>query len=165
MTAGPVRHEFVEHVPAVLDEGVLYVSMAFAIVVHNCACGCGNEVVTPLSPTDWELTFNGDAISLYPSVGNWALECRSHYWIVRNQIRWAGDWTDEQIERAQSTDRLNRERHFASRSEPLATPSYDEPKRGKVDDVAAPAGRASTSGEKERLWHRLRSWWSRDPND
>jgi hypothetical protein len=63
--------------------GVLYVSPGYATVTHLCCCGCGAEVVTPLSPTDWKLTFDGVAISLSPSVGNWSLPCRSHYFIDR----------------------------------------------------------------------------------
>lgn len=33
-----------------------------------------------------------------PSVGNWSFPCRSHYWIDQSRIRWAGAWTDEQVE-------------------------------------------------------------------
>lgn len=84
-----MRHEFVEYVPERLDDGVIYVSVRFATVVHRCACGCGREVVTPLSPSDWRLTFDGETISLYPSIGNWSFPCRSHYWIAENNIRWA----------------------------------------------------------------------------
>jgi len=36
----------------------------YATAVHKCACGCGKEVVTPLSPTDWKLIFDGKALSL-----------------------------------------------------------------------------------------------------
>jgi hypothetical protein len=52
-------------------------------------CGSGREVVTPLGPTDWKITIDRDAVSVYPSIGNWSLECRSHYWIERSRIRWA----------------------------------------------------------------------------
>ena len=46
------RHEFVEHIPEHVAEGVLYVSVRFGTVVHRCACGCGEEVVTPLGPAE-----------------------------------------------------------------------------------------------------------------
>ncbi len=62
---------FVESLPNLIDDGILYVSMSFASAVHRCACGCGQEVVTPLSPTDWQLHFDGENVSLEPSVGNW----------------------------------------------------------------------------------------------
>lgn len=83
-----VRHQFVEFIPELLEEGIIYVSLRFGTVVHSCCCGCGCEVVTPLSPTDWSLVFDGVSISLKPSIGSWGLPCRSHYWVVRNRIRW-----------------------------------------------------------------------------
>src|SRR5205085_355428 len=88
-----LTHEFVEFIPDDLEEGVLYVSMQYATAAHKCFCGCGTEVVTPLSPTDWKLIFDGKTISLDPSIGNWGLDCQSHYWIRGNQVRWAGRWT------------------------------------------------------------------------
>jgi hypothetical protein len=60
-------------------------------------CGCGNEVVTPLSPTDWKLTFDGKTVSLYPSIGNWNFECQSHYWIKKNRIEFADHWSQKEI--------------------------------------------------------------------
>jgi Family of unknown function (DUF6527) len=62
----------------------------YATVIHLCACGRGIKVVTPTSPPEWHLTWGGDAVSLYPSIGNWQFPCRSHYWIRRNRIIWAG---------------------------------------------------------------------------
>ena len=84
-----LRHEFVTYIPDTLEDGVLYVSIRYATVVHRCCCGCGNEVVTPLDPSDWEMMFDGKSISLSPSIGNWSLACQSHYWISRNKVRWA----------------------------------------------------------------------------
>lgn len=89
--------EFVEHLPRPLGNGVLYVSIRFRITAHNCPCGCGSEVVTNLSPTGWRLTFDGETVSLYPSIGNWDLPCRSHYWIKHSAVQWASRWTDEEI--------------------------------------------------------------------
>jgi Family of unknown function (DUF6527) len=76
-----LRPEFVEHIPEQLEDGVIYVSMTFATAMHKCARGCGREVVTPLSPTDWAMTYNGKSIWVDPSIGNWSFECQSHYWI------------------------------------------------------------------------------------
>jgi hypothetical protein len=50
-----MQHKFVEFIPDELDTGVLYISTTYATVVHKCCCGCGNEVVTPLTPNDWQL--------------------------------------------------------------------------------------------------------------
>jgi hypothetical protein len=89
--------EFVESAPGQLDEGTLYVSMRFATVIHLCACGCGTETVTPLDPTDYKLIYDGDTITLCPSIGNWQYPCRAHYFIRRNRVVWARDMTDQQI--------------------------------------------------------------------
>ena len=78
---------FVKAVPRDLEPGVLYVSMEYGTVVHSCCCGCGFEVVTPLTPTDWRLTFDGESVSLWPSVGSWNLPCQSHYVIENNRVR------------------------------------------------------------------------------
>ena len=87
--SGAISHEFVKTIPEDLEELTLYVSMDYATVVHMCCCGCGQEVVTPLSPTDWTLIYDGVSISLSPSIGNWGFECRSHYWISKSKVRWA----------------------------------------------------------------------------
>lgn len=87
-----LRHEFVDHIPDPLCEGVVYISIKFRTVVHKCPCGCGSEVVTPLSPKSWRLAYDGEKVSLEPSIGNWNLPCQSHYWIRANKIVWAPTW-------------------------------------------------------------------------
>ena len=99
-----LKHEFVEYLPETLDQGVLYVSVPFATAAHTCCCGCGREVVTPFSPTDWQMTFDGESISLKPSIGNWNFDCQSHYWVERNRIRWAPRWTRRQIDVGRARD-------------------------------------------------------------
>jgi len=84
-----LTHEFVKSIPNELDDGKLYVSVEYGSVIHKCCCGCEEKVITPLSPKDWQLMFNGDSISLYPSIGNWNFPCQSHYWIRENRIVWA----------------------------------------------------------------------------
>ena len=95
-----LSHEFVTSVPETLEQGVVYVSIEYRTAIHACCCGCRGKVVTPLSPTGWELTFDGKTISLYPSIGNWGFECRSHYWITKNTVEWAPKWSDKQVEHA-----------------------------------------------------------------
>lgn len=83
-------HIFVEHFPEPLEAGKLYVSMQYASAAHLCACGCGHEVVTPIRRRDgWKLVFDGESISLSPSIGSRNLACRSHYFITHGQVRWA----------------------------------------------------------------------------
>src|SRR5712664_1055270 len=83
-----LSHNFVRSVPEALEQGVLYVSIEYATAIHRCCCGCGKEVVTPLSPRDWKLTFDGETVSLHPSIGNWSFPCRSHYWIKQDRVEW-----------------------------------------------------------------------------
>ncbi|WP_372495035.1 DUF6527 family protein [Micromonospora phytophila] len=101
-----VRHEFVDYVPSELADGTIYISVEYATAVHACCCGCGHKVVTPLHPAQWKLTFDGESISLDPSVGNWNLPCSSHYWIRRNRVRWAGAWNEDRIATGRRRDRL-----------------------------------------------------------
>jgi hypothetical protein len=107
-----LRHEFVQYIPEVLSEGVLYISISFATTAHKCCCGCGNEVVTPIAPTDWRLCFDGETISLWPSIGNWSFACQSHYWIAQGRVRWAPRWSQEQIAAGRERDRNAKERYF-----------------------------------------------------
>lgn len=108
-----LSHQFVEFIPEQLQEGVLYVSIAYATAAHRCFCGCGREVVTPLSPTDWKLTFNGEAVSLWPSVGNWSFPCRSHYVIENNQVRWCGEMSQSAIEAGRARDKVLKAAQFS----------------------------------------------------
>lgn len=92
--------------PDRLEQGRIYISIKYSTLAHLCACGCENEVVTPLSPLDWSMTYNGKDLSLYPSIGNWSFPCRSHYWIKKNKILWAGDMKEDVI-------KMNRERNIS----------------------------------------------------
>ena len=80
--------EFVEFMPEELKEGILYVSLKYASVIHLCACGCGRKTVMPVSFDGWTLTFHNWLVTLHPSIGNFQFECRSHYWIKNNEIVW-----------------------------------------------------------------------------
>lgn len=106
-----VKPKFVEFVPKVLEPGVLYISEKYKTVSHLCACGCGDKVVTPLSPVEWQLRNEDGVVSLHPSIGNWNYACQSHYWIRRNRIIWSGSMTKSQIARVQARDRVDKVRH------------------------------------------------------
>lgn len=116
-----LAHRFVEELPVTLEDGILYVSLEYNTVAHLCACGCGSETVTPLERTEWKLTYDGEAISLHPSVGNWSLPCRSHYVVRDGLVHWAGDWTDEEIEAGRRADRRLKE-NTASKPSPIESP-------------------------------------------
>ena len=119
-----LTHEFVENIPQVVDDGIIYISIPYTTAVHLCCCGCGLEVVTPFSPTDWELNFNGDSISLSPSIGNWSFPCRSHYWIRQNKVKWAGDMSSSKIKEIRKKDEVAKNQHYGdkSKTKKLETP-------------------------------------------
>jgi hypothetical protein len=112
MKTKTLQHRFVENIPDETEEGILYISLPYCIAIHKCVCGCGNEVSTPISPAGWELTFDGETVSLYPSIGNWSYPCQSHYFITKNKIRHALKWTDKQIKRGRSNDEKELRQHF-----------------------------------------------------
>lgn len=107
-----VQYKFVEFIPDILEDGVIYISIEYCTAVHKCVCGCGNEVVTPLSPNDWQLTFDGKSVSLSPSIGNWNFKCKSHYWITNNKIIMAKKWSDFEIDIGRENDQENKEMFF-----------------------------------------------------
>lgn len=121
-----VSHEFVEFVPERLEERTIYVSIPFATAVHRCLCGCGSKVVTPISPAGWSVTFNGESISLDPSIGNWNFPCQSHYWIENNRVLWASQWSREEIDAGREKARRARLVYFDRASQDRA-PSMSNP--------------------------------------
>jgi hypothetical protein len=141
-----LEHEFVHYIPEKLDDGKLYVSVEFATVAHLCCCGCRSEVVTPLSPTDWQLTFDGESVSLDPSIGNWRFACRSHYWIRRGRVQWARRWSEEEIRAGRAQDLRSKERYFDEAARALAPePNVEERPQAALSD--------------HRLWRGLKRWW------
>jgi hypothetical protein len=107
-----LTHRFVELIPEQIEDGVLFVSLQFATAVHNCCCGCGNRVVTPLKPVSWQLTFDGESVSLYPSIGNWSFPCRSHYWISNDTVEWSYQMADSDIQAGRRHDKRLRAAHL-----------------------------------------------------
>ncbi len=85
-----MRHKFVEFIPSEIEQDVLYISIEYDIAKHKCACGCGADIVTSLSPARWKLTYDGETVSLFPSIGNWNHPCKSHYFITNDKVIWAG---------------------------------------------------------------------------
>ncbi len=112
-----IEPRYVDAIPTTLDSGIFYISLKYKTASHLCCSGCGNKVVTPLKPGGWNLVAKGGLVSLYPSIGNWRLPCRSHYWIRKNEIIWAGEWSEEDISESWAHDLSIREQHFNRSSE------------------------------------------------
>ena len=109
-----ITHKFVEFIPDKLEEDTLYITVEYGTAVHKCFCGCGTKVVTPLSPTDWKLIFDGETVSLYPSIGNWGLPCRSHYWIENNKVSWAEEWSKKKVKSNRRQDKIEKSNFYGS---------------------------------------------------
>ena len=137
-----LSHKFVEFIPDNLEAGVIYVSIPHGTAVHRCCCGCGREVVTPLTPTDWKVIFDGESVSLHPSIGNWSFACRSHYWIVRNRVEWAEDWSEGRVASAEAQDKILKENFYGG--------------IGTKDSTKRIGGRTKAQG---RFWSRLWKGW------
>ncbi len=124
MSKQPMRHTFVQAIPEILEHDTLYVSIDYVSTSHLCACGCGAEVVLPLHPTKWHLTFDGATVSMAPSIGSRTLACRSHYWIDQGFVRWSNKMSDGDFDRAlkrdQLADRQWHERELAPDRVPIA---------------------------------------------
>lgn len=125
---------------------MLYISMEYGTAAHSCCCGCGEEVVTPFTPTDWKMTFDGETVSLSPSIGNWNLPCRSHYVIKHGRIIEAGPWSDDQIMAERRRDKAAKARYYGT-----AAPTIPDER---------PAAAASPTERAERP-SRIRRWLTR----
>ena len=112
-----IKPKFVEYIPENLVDGVLYVSMSFSTAAHRCCCGCGNKVVTPLSPAEWKLTFDDETVTLYPSIGNWGFPCKSHYWIRNNHVSWARRWSESEIHAGRIRDEEARGAYYTDKKQ------------------------------------------------
>ncbi len=85
----PLEIVYCENVPEDLEPYTLYVSEEYATAIHLCACGCGNEVVTPQSSDEWIITKDpAGRVSMRPSIGNYSFKCKSHYYITNDEIVW-----------------------------------------------------------------------------
>jgi hypothetical protein len=85
--------------------------------------------------------FDGESVSLAPSIGNWEFPCRSHYWIRDNTIRWAPAWTEQQIAAGRRRDSADLESYFARRHE--------------ANEIAEQASNSQAPGQ-SRLLNRMR---------
>lgn len=106
----------VHFMPKLLESGVLYVSEEYGTAAHLCACGCGAKIRTPLGPEQWRVNETKGGPSLYPSVGNWQQECRSHYMIIRGEVRWYRAWTQMQVEAGRRDEQDRMRAHFTRRA-------------------------------------------------
>lgn len=82
-----LKPEFVETMPSIIEDGILYVSLKYKVAIHNCICGCKEKTVTPFSNGGWTITIKENLVTLRPSIGNYQFPCRSHYYITDNNVQ------------------------------------------------------------------------------
>ncbi len=86
-----IDYFFVNEIPELssIKSNTVYIDIEHNVCSHLCPCGCNEEIITPLSRNHgWTLTYDGDCISLSPSIGNGAYNCKSHYFIKNSKIIW-----------------------------------------------------------------------------
>ena len=122
----------------------------FGTVVHRCACGCGEEVVTPLGPGEWRLTYDGRTVSLAPSIGNWSFACRSHYWIDEGNVRWARGFSAVEVDLVRTKARTRREGYYGTESPETLGQERGKgvPRRSLNDEQGA---------SRRSIWERIRT--------
>lgn len=109
----------VDVMPKKLEPGVLYYAEKYNAAAHLCACGCGEKVPTPIKPSRWQLSETSHGPTLHPSIGNWQITCRSHYWLRNGRIEWAGQWSEDQIVAGRQAEQRRRAAYHAERNRPL----------------------------------------------
>lgn len=148
MRHNQLQHRFVDYIPEQLEEGLLYISIEYTTVAHLCCCGCKQEVSITLSPTDWRLIFDGKTVSIEPSIGSWSLPCQSHYFITKNQVVWARQWSKQEITTGRQYDIGHKLLHRATESAAAST------------DESVPVVPVEHMLEKRGVINWLKSWWA-----
>ncbi|MFA1624304.1 DUF6527 family protein [Rhizobium mongolense] len=119
-----------------MDDGILYISEEFGTAAHNCCCGCGVKIVTPLKAGKWQMRNSNGLVTIHPSIGNWSSACQSHYIIAGNQIRWARGFSEAEI-------RSNR--------------AHDK----RVSAAAHAQREVQEQGFFGRMWNHIKRWFGR----
>ena len=81
-----------------IEEGYLYIALQYNTIVHRCPCGCGGLSEIGLAPGLRTFEYDGEKVSLWPSIGARSLKCRSHYWILGNEVVW-GEELPERLDK------------------------------------------------------------------
>lgn len=144
-----IRHQFLEFIPEKLEPGTLYISIEYGASTHLCCCGCGYEVSNPITPTDWNFTYNGASVSLSPSIGNSSFPCKSHYWIDGDRVVWEAPMTPHLTAASRARDKVAKSKQFTSTVEQLPIPELQE--QESVINGQAPA---------QTWWAKVRRFFS-----
>ena len=87
--------------------------LLFLLTVYPVAASSADDAQTSQNRPHWSFELKGGLF--YPSIGNWQFPCKSHYWISGGEIRWAEEWTPEQIEAGREAEDQRRRRYYRER--------------------------------------------------
>lgn len=75
------------YIPEIIQNGILYWSKKYEVLIHNCACGCGFKTIIPVHTelTGWSVEDHGDTVTIRPSILNPI--CKAHYYINKNEVQ------------------------------------------------------------------------------
>ena len=104
----------------------------------------------PTLPAQWSFTYDGDSISVRPSVGNWSFACKSHYVINKGHVRWARGFFSDEIARNRARDRAALDGPNSNSGEPRDESRADRPRPGQ-----------SAGNARRGTLHRLFGWVGR----
>jgi len=148
-----ITPQFVELIPTQIQDGILYISEKYGTAIHKCCCGCGHEVVTPLSLASWKLYRVGNIVTLHPSIGNWKFQCKSHYLIQKNKVIWVPSMSKQQIHRVQDRDKRDMERYIAQSNVHKMKGELVQSTDTRVEE------RPMVGARSRSPWHWLKTWW------
>ena len=103
---------FTKRIPEELDSGIMYVCIEGKTMMHLCPCVCGKIVVLSLDRTFWSFKYDGENISIFPSIGNYQFPCKSHYWIIDNCIVWDSDLKNDVFSKNRVQKLMKRIKHL-----------------------------------------------------
>jgi hypothetical protein len=58
------------------------------------------------------MKFDGETVSISPSIGNWSFACQSHYILANGRVHLAEKWSRERIELGRALDRERKDLQF-----------------------------------------------------
>ena len=115
--AQEIRPRFVESIPPGRPPaGEFLISIKYGMGVLRCPCGCGNTMDVNIEPHRWSIKWDGEHISVCPSISSDWMGCRSHYWVRRNRIVWGYPISRTAEEKKEKEEAKARERIYKPKS-------------------------------------------------
>lgn len=71
-----------------MEPGKIYIADEFQVAAHFCCCGCGERILMSIDPLGWKYTEEEGKPTFSPSIGNFGLPCKSHYFIRKGEVVW-----------------------------------------------------------------------------